>query len=78
MATRLETLQQRLQDYIKAEDKVLNGAQEYRIGTRLFKRGDLSEISNMIKYLEKEISVEQSKQNGNGRNRMIRVVPRDF
>lgn len=78
MATRLETLQQRLQDYIKAEDAVLNGAQEYRIGTRLFKRGDLSVISDMIKYLEKEIAIEQSKQIGNGRNRIIRVVPRDF
>ena len=78
MATRLEILQQRLDDYEKAEGAVLNGAQEYRIGTRLFKRGDLQVISDMIKYLEKEIAAEQSKLTGNGRNRTLRVIPRDF
>lgn len=78
MANRLETLQQRYTDYLKAEDSILVGAQEYRIGTRLFKRGDLTIISNMIKYLEKEIAIEQSKLSGNGRNRTVRVIPRDF
>lgn len=75
---RLETLQQRLQDYLKAEDAVLSGAQEYRIGTRQFKRGDLNQISEMIKYLEKEIANERSRMHGNGRNRTLRVIPRDF
>jgi len=75
---RLETLTNRLQEHLKAEDAVLNGAQEYRIGTRQFKRGDLKEISKMIEYLEKEITNEQSKQLGKGRNRVIGVIPRDF
>lgn len=74
----METLQQRYDDYIKAEENILIGAQEYRIGTRLFKRGDLGAISDMIKYLEKEIANEESKQLGKGRNKVIGVIPRDF
>lgn len=78
MATRLETLQQRYDEYLKAEDAVLNGAQEYKIGTRQFRRGDLKNISEMIAYLEKEITNEESKQSGKGRNKVIGVIPRDF
>lgn len=78
LTNRLETLTKRLEDYLKAEDSVLNGAQEYKIGTRDFKRADLKEISEMIAYLEKEIANEQSKQLGKGRNRVIGVIPRDF
>jgi hypothetical protein len=78
LATRLDTLNQRYADYIKAEEAILSGAQEYRIGTRLIKRADLSSISEMIKYLEKEITNEQSKQLGKGRNKVIGVIPRDF
>ena len=78
MTNRLETLTNRLQEYLKAEDSVLNGSQEYRIGSRQFKRGDLKEISEMIQYLEKEIAIEESKVQGKGRNRVIGVIPRDF
>lgn len=78
MINRLDTLNKRLEDYLKAEDSVLNGAQEYRIGSRQFRRGDLKEISEMIGYLEKEIQNEESKQLGKGRNKVIGVIPRDF
>lgn len=76
--SRLETLQIRLESYMKAEDAILNGAQEYRIGTRELKRADLKEISSTIKYLEKEIAAEKSKASGKGRNKMFGVIPRDF
>lgn len=78
MTNRLETLQKRYEEYVKAEDEVLNGSQEYRIGTRQFKRGDLKTISETIAYLEKEISSEESKQLGKGRNKVIGVIPRDL
>ena len=78
MANRLETLKTRLENYLKAEDSILNGAQEYKIGSRDLKRADLNEISEMIQYLEKEIATEESKKQGKGRNRVFGVIPRDF
>ncbi|RII32842.1 hypothetical protein D2A34_21845 [Clostridium chromiireducens] len=78
MASRLETLKTRLENYYKAEDSILNGAQEYKIGSRDFRRADLNEISQMIQYLEKEIATEESKSQGKGRNRVFGVIPRDF
>lgn len=78
LANRLDTLNQRLQDYLKAEEAILSGAQEYRIGTRLIKRGELKSMSDMINYLEKEIANEESKQSGKGRNKVIGIIPRDL
>jgi hypothetical protein len=78
MINRLETLTNRLQEYLKAEDSILNGSQEYKIGTRDFKRADLGEVAEMIKYLETEIAIEESKKQGKGRNRVFGVIPRDF
>lgn len=78
MTNRLETLKKRYEEYVKAEDTILNGGQEYRIGTRQFKRGDLKTISETIAYLEKEIANEESKQQGKGRNKLIGVIPRDL
>ena len=78
METRLQKLQERYEQYIKAEDSILNGGQEYKIGTRDFKRADIKEISDMIRYLENEIKIEESKQSGGGRNRVLRGIPRDY
>lgn len=41
-------------------------------------RANLPEISQMIKYLEKEIAAEEAKSHGRGRNRVIGVIPRDL
>jgi len=78
MATRLETLRERLTKYIECEASILGGAQSYAIAGRNLTRANLSEIANMIKYLEKEIAVEEAKEAGRGRNRMFGVIPRDF
>lgn len=78
MGNRLDNLKKRYDDYIKAEDAILNGAQEYGMGTRNLKRADLNSISEMIKYLEKEIEIEESKQQGRGRNKVVGVIPRDL
>lgn len=76
--TRLEILQARLQQYLDCEAAILSGSQEYYIGSRRLRRADLAEISDMIKYLEKEIAAEQARQAGTGRNRVIGIIPRDF
>jgi hypothetical protein len=78
MATRLETLQSRLDAYQKCELSILDGAQSYAIGSRNLTRANLHEISEMIKYLEKEVAQEESKASGGGRNRVMGVIPRDI
>ena len=78
MKTRLEMLNDRLTSYLTCEESILSGAQSYAIGGRNLTRANLSEISKMIKYLEKEISQEESKKSGSGRNRVAGIIPRDF
>jgi hypothetical protein len=73
--TRKEMLQSRLQQYYDCEAAILSGAQEYSIGTRRLRRADLSEIRNMIRYLERELANENT---GQGRNRIVGVIPRDL
>ncbi|WP_430146019.1 DUF6148 family protein [Paenibacillus cisolokensis] len=75
---RLEILRTRLQQYIDCEVAILSGAQSYSIGSRSLSRANLSEISDMIRYLEKEIALEEAKANGRGRNKVVGVIPRDF
>jgi hypothetical protein len=77
LAARLDTLKTRLQQYIDSEASILSGAQEYIIGSRRLRRADLAEISQMIKYLEKEVAAEESKTSGRGRNRTFGIIPRD-
>jgi Family of unknown function (DUF6148) len=78
MPTRLEVLKNRLQQYLDCEAAILSGAQEYSIGSRRLTRADLSEIAEMIRYLEREIANEEAKVNGKGRNRVIGIIPRDL
>lgn len=75
--SRLDDLQSRLKKYRDEEDKILDSAQEYGAGTRQLKRARLDYIADMIKYLEKEIAVEQAKASGGRRNWSGGVIPRD-
>lgn len=78
MATRLENLRRRLEEYYTAESAITGGAQSYRAGGRMLTRGDLPEIAAMIKYLEQQTAAEESAASGKGRNRVSGVIPRDF
>ncbi|WP_025847622.1 DUF6148 family protein [Paenibacillus ehimensis] len=78
MSARLEILRSRLQQYIDCEAAILAGAQEYMIGPRQLKRANLNEISEMIRYLEKEVEAEAAKTAGRGRNRVVGIIPRDL
>lgn len=74
---RLDSLNTRLAEYIQCEGAILGGAQSYSLGKKNLTRADLQEISSMIKYLEKEIAQEESRVSGQGRNRVVGVIPRD-
>lgn len=76
--SRLTDLQTRLKQYIACEAAILDGAQDYSIGTRRLTRANLKDISEMIRYLEREVANETARQSGGGRNRTIGIIPRDF
>jgi hypothetical protein len=76
--TRLQTLETRLENYLKCEEAILSGAQSYQIGSRQMTKANLYHIKDMIKYLENEIEQEKSRIAGKGRNKSFGVIPRDF
>lgn len=49
--TRQELLNERLWQYIKAEETILAGGQSYTIGDRTLTRADLKQIRQMIESL---------------------------
>lgn len=68
----LETARKNLQGWIMAEQSLMT-AQEYRMGTQMLRRADLSMVAERIKYWTKELA----KYEGRPRNRVQRVIPRD-
>lgn len=70
--------QSRLEAYHAAEMAILEGAQSYKIGSRNLTRANLSEISDMIKYLEQRVAAEEAAKKGRGRNKVTGIIPRDF
>ena len=76
--SRLTDLQTRLEQYTACEAAILDGAQSYGIGSRNLTRANLKDISDMIKYLEQEITAEQAKASGKRRNWSGGIIPRDF
>ena len=75
--TRLKLYKERLELYLKAEQAILDGAQQYKIGSRELQRADLSEIRKMISTLEDGIDEFEAQLNGGSRRKCIRVIPRD-
>lgn len=68
-------LQNRLELYYEAEEKVLAG-QSFTIGSRSMTRADLGKIQDMIKELEGQIAAIEA--TGNGKRRVARIIPRDI
>jgi hypothetical protein len=75
MATKLQTLQARLEAYQAEELKVLSRGQSYSISDgadgRSFTRANLSELQRIIKDLEDQIAVEESRSSGSTRSRIL-------
>ncbi len=74
---RYQTLKSRYEQYITCEAMILGGSQEYTIDRRRYQRADLTEVAEMIKYLEEEIAKQLLIDNGLGSRKSYGVVPRD-
>ncbi|GAK06046.1 hypothetical protein JCM19037_4600 [Geomicrobium sp. JCM 19037] len=68
----LDRAKDHLNVWLEAERKVATG-QEYRIGSRMLKRADLKDIRDSIQYWRREVNRLSGR-----RNRVYRMVPRDF
>lgn len=77
-AKKLEILTTRLDLYIAAETAILEGAQDYKIGSRSLTRADLAEVRATIETLLVQISELEAVINGKKARKAFGVVPRDF
>lgn len=76
---RLNSVIRRLDAYYAAEEAILGGAQEYSVGTRRLRRGDLNVVRQEIKELEqKRNELECALAQGSTKRKAFRVVPRDL
>lgn len=73
----LEEAQRHLEAWLKAELSVVNG-QSISLGTRSLTRANLTEIRNQIEYWRGMIAKLNNISKRNGKNRVIRAVPRDL
>lgn len=77
MGISLEIAKKHLEAWLGAEIAVTTG-QSYTIGSRTLTRASLAEIRNQIEYWNNKVTKEENTAKRNGRNRVIRVVPRDL
>ena len=75
---RIENITKALDEYYKAEMTIINGGQQYSLGSRSLTRANLAEIRRAIIDLENLLDKLQSELNGNGRMRQVGVIPLDF
>ncbi|AWK52219.1 hypothetical protein DIC82_14970 [Clostridium beijerinckii] len=77
MAFTLETAQKHLDAWLEAELAVTNG-QSYSIGSKSLDRANLYQIREQVKYWSNELAKTKNILKRKGRNRVMRVVPRDL
>jgi hypothetical protein len=75
--TPLETAREHLNAWLEADLKV-STHQSYTIGSRSLTMANLAEIRKQIEYWSGKAAQLESAQNRGGRNRLMRVVPRDL
>lgn len=73
----IEIARKHLDIWLEAEAAVATG-QSYSIGSRSLTRANLNEIRNTITYWNNKLAELENASNNKGRNRIIRVVPRDL
>lgn len=73
----IEIAKEHLDIWLEAEIIVATG-QSYTIGSRTLTRANLNEIRKTIDYWENKVSAIEKSNKNNGRNRILRVVPRDL
>lgn len=73
----LDMAQEHLEQWLEAE-LVLTTSQSYTLGTKTLTRANLSSIRQEIEYWRGMVAKLESQQSNGGRNRMMRIVPRDW
>ena len=73
----LEIAQKHLDAWLEAELACTTN-QSYTIGSRTLTRADLAEIRNTIKYWAEIVTKLEAARKYGGRNRTMRIMPRDL
>ena len=73
----LKIAKKHLNAWLEAELEVTTN-QSYTIGSRSLTRADLSDIREQIVFWESKVAQLENQQKRGGRNRIIRIVPRDL
>lgn len=73
----LETAKEHLNAWLTAELEVTTH-QSYSIGTRSLTKANLAEIRKQIEFWRNEVAKLENLAKRRGRNRIMRVVPRDL
>lgn len=76
-AITLEIAKNHLNAWLEAEMSVTTH-QSYQIGSRTLTLANLSEIREQIIYWENKVNALENAQKRGGRNRVMRVIPRDL
>lgn len=77
IGTRLKIAQKHLDAWLTAELEITTH-QSYTIGSRSLTKANLSEIREQIKFWNNEVAKLENIEKKKGRNRIMRVVPRDL
>jgi hypothetical protein len=75
--TEIEIARKHYEAWLEAEIEVTTN-QSYSIGTRTLTKANLAEIGRRIEYWRNRVMLLENTAAGRGRNRVIRVVPRDL
>lgn len=75
---RIDNITKSLEQYYEAELTIINGGQQYSLGSRSLTRANLGEVREAIIDLENLLEKLKSELNGRGRNLQISVVPLDI
>lgn len=73
----LDTAKRHLEAWLEAELEVTTH-QSYTIGTRSLTKANLAEIRKQIQFWKNEVEKLENIEKRKGRNRIMRVVPRDL
>lgn len=77
MAFTVQEVRKRLLIWLDAEEAIAKG-QSYVIDNRRLERANLAQVREQIRFWQKELTKAEAKENGRGRRRVTRVVPRDL
>ena len=75
--TQIEIARHHLNAWLEAELE-LTTHQSYKIGSRSLTKSDLGEIRKQIEFWQNRVAQLENAEKRGGRNRVVRVVPRDL